>query len=67
MAHGWKIANQDDGDDIDIGGAGSTLFDDYKYIRMICDFKHTGSHFTEFQFYDSGGVVTSNSTLFQMG
>jgi|TARA_R110002051_G_scaffold148995_1_gene221524 hypothetical protein len=62
-----EIANQDDGDSIDIGGAASTIFDDYKYVKMICDYKQTASNYCEFQFYDSGGLVTSNQTLFQQG
>ena len=62
-----EIASADNVDSIDVGGAASTLFDDFKYIRMICDYKQSNSNYTEFQFYDSGGVVINNDVLFQWG
>ena len=60
-----ELANQDDGSSFVIGGSGDTLFDDYKYIQVIYDFKQTGSDYVEFNWFDTVGTVTGNAQLYQ--
>jgi len=58
-----EIANQDDGDDFSIGDSTSTLFDDYKYIRVIGDFAQAANNYVEFDFIDTVGIVTGNTQI----
>jgi hypothetical protein len=60
-----EIANQDDGSAFTVGSAGGSLFDDYKYIQVIYDFKQTGSDYVEFNWFDTVGTVTGNAQLYQ--
>jgi len=61
----WKnIESQTNGDRVDIGSIGGSLFSDYKFIKFIYQWRASGNANVEFIFRDSAADVTDYDELY---